>query len=110
MNALAGALFGFYGDQHQKERMKEFVVVGYFLKQKGTLGTVCACLLMKKLWLYLQAIHVPVVCSCWEVTNSITQHTLIVSQASTNLRPLDIWNTCTYVQSMDQLEARVFSM
>ena len=28
VNNLAGALFGFYGSQHQKERMKEFLVVG----------------------------------------------------------------------------------
>ena len=27
VNSLAGALFAFYGEQHQKERMKEFLVV-----------------------------------------------------------------------------------
>ena len=27
VNALAGAIFAYYGEQHQKERMKEFLVV-----------------------------------------------------------------------------------
>ena len=27
VNALAGALFSFYGEQHQRDRMKEFLVV-----------------------------------------------------------------------------------
>ena len=27
VNALAGAIFALYGDSHQKERMKEFLVV-----------------------------------------------------------------------------------
>lgn len=27
VNALAGAIFAYYGEQHQRERMKEFLVV-----------------------------------------------------------------------------------
>lgn len=27
INALAGALFAYYGEQHQKDKMKEFLVV-----------------------------------------------------------------------------------
>ena len=34
VNALAGAIFAYYGEQHQRERMKEFLVVRIFLPWK----------------------------------------------------------------------------
>jgi hypothetical protein len=38
VNALAGAIFALYGETHQKERMKEFLVVSEGMVRRGRGG------------------------------------------------------------------------